>query len=154
MFDRGIILSGNHCSHFHGLTYHIKPSFLTALFLHCISQRLSVLCITCSHYTNSIWAMHAYYCRIHELNTVPAKSVTVNSDKIFLMCLFQTLHTIPDMWKYLSSNFHCRQYETIQKTQTKWEKLYESGARMETSPRQTVTQLVQQLGISTIWHEI
>jgi len=33
-------------------------------------------------------------------------------------------------------------------------KLYESGARMEKSPRKTVTQLVQQLGISTIWHEI
>jgi len=34
------------------------------------------------------------------------------------------------------------------------EKLYESGARMEKSPRKTVTQLAQQLGISTMWHEI
>jgi len=34
------------------------------------------------------------------------------------------------------------------------EKLYEGGARIETSPRKTVTQLAQQLGISTIWHEI
>lgn len=34
------------------------------------------------------------------------------------------------------------------------EKLYKSGARMETSPRKTVTQLAQQLGISTQWHEI